>query len=363
VKIKAVLLLLFLFAPLVYGADFGIYEKVIENAVGTPEVVATQIAAAIEASPLTLLNELQLSTPNLVRQDPAKHTNFKAYLVLATCPTFDSTLVSFGNRYAANWIVRIGIYEDEHGTQVQLANPETLTRIICNDLSDRDYQTVIGAAKDVMAKVRKIIVSAVEGKEVSVPMPPIRSDTRLRKAKKDMPMMVGPMTYFRSKKQFPILREEPVGDDADATFNRVLAEVQENIRQFQPLRKDASYHWCQDPGSGLKWQIACTVKLAHQNAAVIGISRPRTEALSFHIGGMKRETATNKTPGLDHAAAYPIEVVVFEEDGKIKVGTPREMFRMDMFFWDAGKWAFMKFMNMPGVLDNSIRNAVTGERE
>ena len=363
-KIKAsLLLLLFLFPPLVYAADYGIYEKVIENAAATPEEVAAQIATAIESSPLTLLDKLHLATPNLVQQDETKHTDFKAFLVLATCPSFDSTVVSFSTRYAADWILRVGIYEDEHGTQVQIANLETLTRIICNDLPDDDYRTVVTAAKKLMTNVRQIIASAaVAGKEVSIQMPPIRSEKRLRKAKKDMPMMVGPLTYFKSSKQFPILWEQPVGEDASETFNRVLAEVEKNISQFQPSEKDTRYHWCNNPGLNLKWQIACTVKLAGINAAVIGITRGRTEALSFHICGMKRESDTNPTPGIDHVAAYPIEVVVFEETGKIKVGTAREMFRMDMFFWDAGKMAFMKYMNMPKTLDKSIKNAVVGTK-
>ena len=34
------------------------------------------------------------------------------------------------------------------------------------------------------------------------------------------------------------------------------------------------------------------------------------------------------------------------------------MFRMDMYFWDAGKMAFMNYMQMPGILDESIKKAL-----
>ncbi len=343
-----------------FASDFGIYEQVVQNAKGSAEQVANQIAEALNGSHFVLLNKIELRTPDLVRQDDKKHSGFRAYLVLATAPSFDSLVANYGNRYAANWLLRIGVYQDENGTQVQIANPETITRIICNDLSPENYETVVNAAKVVKEDFRKIITSAVAGTAVDVQMPPIRSEEALRKAHKDMIMMVGPMTYFKSEGQFLLLREEPIGNDAAATFHRVLAEVEQHIRNFQPTAEDANYHWCNNPELNLKWQVAATVKLTGVNAALIGITRGHTEALSFHICGMKREKATNLTPGLDHAAAYPIEVVVFEEQGKIKVGTAREMFRMDMYFWDAGKWAFMKFMSMPGILDKSIKNAITG---
>lgn len=356
----ATFLFITLLARSLFASDYGIYEKVIENAAGTPGQVANSIAEALQSSNLSFLNKLEVNTPNLVREDESKHSDFKAFLELATSTSFDSLLVKFGNRYAANWILRIGVYQDENGTQAQIANPETMTRIICNDLPDKDYQTVTAAAQDVKKDLRHIILSSVRGKKVAVQMPPIRDEDRLRQAKKDMPMMVGPMTFFKSDKQFPILKEVPAEDDAKATFNKVLAEIEHNLRQFQPPEKNADYHWCTNPESNLVWQNVCTAKLMGYNAAVIGITRGRTEALSFHICGMKREHDENSTPGIDHIAAHPIEVVIFEEDGKIKVGTAREMFRMDMFFWDAGKMAFMKYMNMPGMLDDSIKKAVIG---
>ncbi|MBC8186084.1 hypothetical protein H8E88_33800 [candidate division KSB1 bacterium] len=249
--------------------------------------------------------------------------------------------MSFGNRYAANWILRIGVYQDENGTHVSITNPETMTRIICNDLNDKDYQTVNEAAQQVKQNLRKVILASVTGTEVSVQMPPKRSDERIRKAKKDMIMMVGPMTFFKNRNQFPTLREVAVREDANATFAKVLAEVEKNIDRFNPGEKDAKYNWTADPEADLKWRKVCTVKVEGFNAAVIGLTRNRTEAMSFHICGMKREKDTNTIPGIDHVSAYPIEVAIFEEDGKIKVATPKEMFRMDLFFWDAGKMAFI----------------------
>ena len=344
----------------VSASDFGVYEKVVDKALASPEEIATAIADAIASSDFKLLNKMRMATPNLIRKGGSNHSDFQAYVVLATSTKFDSLLMSFGNRYAANWILRIGVYQDENGTHVSITNPETLTRIICNDLKNKDYQTVNEAAKQLKQNLRNIILSSVKGTKVSVQMPPIRSEKRIRKAKKDMIMMVGPMTFFKDKDQFPLLKEVTIAENAAETFEKVLSEVEQNISQFSPSEKDANYHWTSHPENDLKWRVACKVKLEGSNAAVLGLTRNRTEAVSFHICGMKRDKDTNTVPGIDHLTAYPIEVVVFEEDGKIKVGTAREMFRMDLFFWDAGKMAFMKYMNMPKMLDKSIKRAVTG---
>jgi hypothetical protein len=359
-KITTTLLFLLFFVTILNASDFGMYEKVVENATGTPEEIANIIAAKIDSSDFTLLNKIEMHTPNLIRKDKGKHSPFQAHVVLATSTKFDSLLLSFGNRYAANWILRIGIYQDENGTQVTITNPETMTRIICNDLIEKDYQIIIEAAQHVKQNLRNVVLASVNGTEVSKQMPPIRNEERIRKAKKDMMMMVGPMTFFKNPKQFPILKEVVVGENAEATFERVLSEVEQNIDQFRPDEKDLKYHWTSDTDTDLKWRISCKFSIEGANAAVLGITRNRTEALSFHICGMKRENDSNSIPGIDHLAAYPVEVVIFEENGKIKVGTPREMFRMDMFFWDAGKMAFMKYMNMPKMLDRSIKIAVTG---
>jgi len=44
----------------------------------------------------------------------------------------------------------------------------------------------------------------------------------------------------------------------------------------------------------------------------------------------------------------------------VNVYTQREMFRMDMYFWDAGMAAFMDHMSMPGIIDESIKRSLLG---
>ena len=137
----------------------------------------------------------------------------------------------------------------------------------------------------------------------------------------------------------------------------MLDQINSNLSGFEPDEDDVDYRWS-NSAENLKWKIISSVFTADSNAVLLGITRPRTEALSFRIAGESRESDANKCPGLDHITAYPIEVLILNENDKITIYSPREMFRMDMYFWDAGKMAFMKYMQMPGMLDDSIKKAL-----
>ena len=74
----------------------------------------------------------------------------------------------------------------------------------------------------------------------------------------------------------------------------------------------------------------------------------------FRIAGEKRASDSYKFPGIDHNTAFPIEVIVYKDDNRIKVVTLDGMYRMKVYFEDAGKWAFMKNMGMPGQIEKEI---------
>jgi hypothetical protein len=63
-------------------------------------------------------------------------------------------------------------------------------------------------------------------------------------------------------------------------------------------------------------------------------------------------------PGLAHAAAYPIEIVVARDGDSVKVRMVDTMYRMKMYFEDAGKWAFMKNMGMPGSIHDELAEQI-----
>ena len=59
------------------------------------------------------------------------------------------------------------------------------------------------------------------------------------------------------------------------------------------------------------------------------------------------------------SSAFPIEVVVYAQDDKAMVKSLDEMYRMKLYFEDAGKWAFMKNMSMPGDIQDEIEELTT----
>ena len=69
----------------------------------------------------------------------------------------------------------------------------------------------------------------------------------------------------------------------------------------------------------------------------------------------------DRSPGLDHLCAFPIEVLILADGDRVEVRSAREMYRMDLFFWDAGKGAFMKYAQMPAMLDRSLKKALRGK--
>jgi len=75
--------------------------------------------------------------------------------------------------------------------------------------------------------------------------------------------------------------------------------------------------------------------------AVIGISWAWIEKTAFEI--IKK---------IDHAPAFPLEFVLVREGNRVKVETLAEMWRMDVYFSDASKWAFMTHIAIPGELDD-----------
>lgn len=59
-----------------------------------------------------------------------------------------------------------------------------------------------------------------------------------------------------------------------------------------------------------------------------------------------------------YAAAYPLELLVRNDQGTVRIQLVGAMFRMKMFFEDAGKWAFMKNIGMPGSMADEVRESL-----
>jgi hypothetical protein len=96
------------------------------------------------------------------------------------------------------------------------------------------------------------------------------------------------------------------------------------------------------------------------NLLDMGTTGTPMDSKSFKIVKAGSDTSRKKfkCPGIAHAAAYPLEVVVRKTEEGVKVQMLNVMYRMKMYFEDAGKWAFMKNMGMPGSLHDEVKKQI-----
>jgi len=357
---KFITFILFL-STLIFASEHGIYlQTVKEIKVEIPQV-EEKLLIELGKAGYNILANYEIGTPDIVREDNSKHCNLPAVLLVAAKENYTKLITSFGNKYLPASFIKIGIYETENGVNINLANPETINRIIFNDLDDDKYDNIVNKTKVYRRELVEICHTLNIGKNIEIEMPPIRDDDDLKEASKDMFMMVGKMTFFRDEDQFPIIYSEKA-KNGKTDLVKLKRRILKNINNFKADKKDAEYQWVENKEM-LKWRVIAEIYAPDSSAILLGISRPRTEGLSFKIAGGKLENSFNSCPGINHVTAYPIEVLIMLDDNNVIIRTQREMFRMDMYFWDAGKMAFMKYMNMPAMLDNSIKKALLGKTD
>lgn len=356
--IKATIILMLLNLTLL-ASEHGIFFKTHEAIQEDITVVEEIIAEALETNGFSLLYRNDLITPDYVREDSTEFCGFKAKLIVFSSKEHIDLLTQSDNKYLIGGFLRVGIYEDTSGINVAIVDPETISRIIFNDLYENelieDYHKIVDQIVEFKKGLLSTLHSVKLGKEVSTPMEPIRDDEDLAESSRDMFMMVGQMTFFNDEDQFPLIY----------TSTKSISEVKElfesNLKTFSPVEDDVDYRWTPNPEEDLQWNIVSEVVTSDGKGMLLGFTRPRTEGVSFNIAGASREEDSNLCPGIDHAAASPIEVLLLDEDGTVNVYTQREMFRMDMYYWDAGMAAFMNHMSMPAILDESLQRALLGE--
>ena len=271
-------------------------------------------------------------------------------------------LLAASPRYYLGALQRVGLYvAADGGLRVTCLDAETHLRVIANDLEDMDAYARLAAA-GAAARERVTAAMAAEFGFSGEPQPvgPARDAERIREGKKDMFMMVGPLTYYRKEAQFPLLYSEALGAEPAAQIRALADRVEASVAAFTADSKDIEYRWSADPAGNTRWSLVARME-APGEAILLGLTRPRTEALAAQIVGLGRDSKEDRSPGLDHLCAFPVEVLICVNGDRVELRTAREMYRMDLFFWDAGKAAFMKYAQMPAMLDKSLKKALLGE--
>ena len=301
---------LVLSASLSFAAEYGVYVKVVEKAKGSFDEVSNRVDSALKNAGWEILTTYTSGVP--------EGCTFRSRVIVFNSPVYAKSILLNGVKAAFALPLRAGIYEDESGISVAVLNPSSINRTMIHEakLDDLSLSTI--------QSIVDVISKNVPGSAVKKQIGEVRKKGR-----------VGGM----GGGDFPDKIEEVyvAPDDSDATFKKVSENVRRGILENKK-----------------SWKLLYTLDLSAQGAIIFGVTEAKMEGRAFRIAGEKRSSDSYKFPGIDHNAAFPIEVIVYKDGGKVKVVLLDGMYRMKVYFEDAGNWAFMKNMGMPGQIQGEI---------
>lgn len=311
ILLAAVLALLLAVTPAM-AEKFGVYVQVVEKAEGSFDEIVSRSEKALGDAGWQVIasNEADVGE---------KCDGLRGHTIVLHNAAYARKVLAKGGVFAAFALPpRVGVYQDEEGTHVAFLNPSSINRTF---VGDDTLDEISGSAAE---ELSAILAPAAGGTVVN------RQIGQIRKKG-----YVGGMGGGKFKKKVEILHEEPAADGALAA---VAARVKEGVKAY-----------------GNDWKLIYHLDCVPQGVVVFGVLQGATEAKAYQIAGAKRKKKSLKCPGIDHAAAFPIEIVVMQDGDKVKVAILDEMYRMKVFFQDAGMLAFARNMTMPDKIEKEIR--------
>lgn len=298
-----------------------VYEYVTHLPAGSLEDASARLEAAAPAHGWEVLSDLPTGKSDGCPYHARVLSLYNPAWVQAYCDIDRQTLP-----FAAT--DRIALFEDENGVHVAMVNPRNIDRTV---FMDAPAATQIAASR--RHQLRKMIAGALGGSPDSTGFGQERDEGTIGKT---MGVMAG--GAFAQKIQ-------DVATVAGANWQEVAGRLADSL---SVKGKDWGLHQ------------AYRLELPQYQMTVFGVTGDRLESRSFEIVGAGSEDARGKLrfPGSAHAAAYPLELVVRQDGATVKIQVVDPMFRMKMFFEDAGKMAFMKNMGMPGSIANEIKSRI-----
>lgn len=310
-----------LFAQRDNSPEQGVYLYVIQQVPLSFEETVQNLEQQIKISPFRLVGKLDIKSP--------EKCPYRSNVLVLYDSAYARQLLEI-NRFTAPFAMlnRINVFEDEKGVNVAIVNPVSVNRTVL--MSDNGNDKI---SKFQRERLRSLIKTAVPGELSGKHYGEIRDRGYIGRT-------LGIMAGGSFNDKIEIVKELPGAD-----FMEVVKNVQAGMN-----------------GGDGKWgmHLVCSCVSEDEGIAILGTSGPELEAKSFEIvkAGSDHERKNFKCPGLAHAAAYPIEVVIVKDKDKVKVEMLDMMYRMKMYFEDAGKWAFAKNMGMPGSVADDVKNQI-----
>jgi hypothetical protein len=299
------------------GDDFRVYEYVIEKAHRSYKDLSNAIPEKARIDGWEVLAVREAGTP--------EGCTFHSTVITLVEPGFAAQLMQLNPATAPYAVVdRINVFEDENGTHISIVNPRSIYRTVFLDSPE-----CLPPAALHRDRLRTLVLDAI-GEASSVrPYGQKRSKGHIGRT---MGVMAG--GSFDSK-----LKDLVVIDGGD--WQNVVQKVEQLFAA---------------PESEWGLHAIYRYDLPKYQVTVFGFTGDRIESKSASIvkAGADKTRKKLAFPGLAHNGAYPFEVVVRSDGRNVHVQAVEAMFRMKMYFEDAGKMAFMKNMGMPGSIYDSL---------
>ena len=244
-------------------------------------------------------------------------------------PAYTPAILRHGAHAAFAIPLRVSVFQDELGVHVGVMDPRSLHRtMVAEEGFDHDWKTF--------------------------------HDDLMRVMETAFPGAVSPVGYgqWRDKgrigRTFGIMAGGPFPEKVETIITLPAeagspGEIANRLREELDLPGD--WEW------GMHGVFALEVS---PDLALVGVTGSHMETRAYRIvgNGNQKDREDLQCAGVDHAPAFPVNLLVERTSDGVRVRLVDEMFRMKMYFEDAGKMAFAKNMGMPGSIEDEIRRKV-----
>jgi hypothetical protein len=313
-------------APLAARAQGAqrVYLVVADSVPMTVSAASAAIGEALGRQGWTVLADHAVGT------DSAK-CRYAAHVVVARQPAHSAALLAHGPLAAYATAVRLGVFEDERGVHVAMVNPLSVERTIVAETG------LDASGRALVDDVANLAVAATRGRRVNRPYGQLRNRGVIGKT---MGIMAG--GPFASQ----IETVATTTGSTNADVHRMAESIWKRLQQ---------------PPRGT-WQLRGIYRLDldEQGIVVLGVSGAAMEKKAFAIVGAGDDDsrAALQCPGMAYAAAFPVELVIRRDGAAVKVEMIDAMFRMKLYFEDAGRMKFARNMGMPGSIADELKSIV-----
>ncbi|MFW0884822.1 hypothetical protein ACMCNP_07275 [Candidatus Acidulodesulfobacterium sp. H_13] len=309
-------LLTFLMAGNVFAETYGVFTQISVNVPGNVSSVVKKVKSVLNNKDWKVIGTFNTALP--------KNDTYISTVVVAANAAYNKHMVDNGNYPlgAFGLPLKVAVYTTpNHGIVVSMINLPAVARTF----SGNSYvKYAVKASNGLRHAIRK----AVGGTPSDLQYGPMRSGR--------FPGGIGGGSFPGS-----VVNISNHPESADVNLKSITKLVLKGIEHNKG-----------------KWQLIYKIEKPSMGFIELGVTRNSTERQSIGVDSGVRATSQYKYPGIDHSPAFPIIILIHKSGKHINVSILGEMWRMKYYFADAGWWAFMTHMGMPGSIQGSLKQMI-----